>query len=131
MTDSALPALDSNVIAQPRALRFPGLVGIFLGFSLCLHLAAVVYYAFSDPLPAAVCVLCGQFLLGLSILRLVDGAFVFQDISLFFLLWRDIAARRCIRAARGDEWNGRRSVHVCDRDVCVQFCSMVVSTTLA
>ncbi len=87
MTDSALPALDSNVIAQPRALRFPGLVGIFLGFSLCLHLAAVVYYAFSDPLPAAVCVLCGQFLLGLSILRLVDGAFVFQDIRLFFLIF--------------------------------------------
>src|SRR5438270_3346839 len=87
MTDSALPALESHVIAQPRPLRFPGLVGIFLGFSLCLHLAAVVYYAFSNPFQAAVCVLCGQFLLGISILRLVDGAFVFQDIRLFFLIF--------------------------------------------
>ena len=87
MTDSALPALESHTIGQPRALRFPGLVGIFLGFSLCLHLAAIVYIAFGDTLPAAVCVLCGQFLLGLSILRLVDGAFVFQDIRLFFLIF--------------------------------------------
>ncbi len=87
MTDSALPALESRAVAQPRALRFPGLVGIFLGFSLCLHLAAIVYYAFGDTLPASVCVLCGQFLLGLSILRLVDGAFVFQDIRLFFLIF--------------------------------------------
>src|SRR6266498_5457254 len=83
MTDSALPAS----VAQPRALRFPGLVGIFLGISLCLHLAAIVYIAFSDSLEAATCLLIGQFLLGLSILRLVDGAFRFQDIRLFFLIF--------------------------------------------
>jgi hypothetical protein len=87
MTDSALPALEARTTAQPRALRFPGLVGIFLGFSLCLHLTAIVYFAFGDPLHASVSVLCGQFLLGLSILRLVDGAFVFQDIRLFFLIF--------------------------------------------
>src|ERR1051326_1920719 len=86
MTDSALPGFDVRLAAQPRELRFPGLVGIFLGFSLCLHLAAVVYFAFDDTLYAAVCVLCGQFLFGLSILRLVDGAFVFQDIRLLFLI---------------------------------------------
>src|SRR5712671_3304280 len=87
MTDSVLPALESHAIAQPRLVRFPGLVGIFLGFSLCLHLAAVVFFVFGDTLQASVSVLCGQFLLGLSILRLVDGAFVFQDIRLFFLIF--------------------------------------------
>lgn len=86
MTDTALQAPDSRMVVPSGALRFPGVVGIFLGASLCLHLAAVVYYAFSAPLQAAVCALCGQFLLGLSILRLVDGAFVFQDIRLFFLI---------------------------------------------
>ncbi|MFN2603835.1 MAG: oligosaccharide repeat unit polymerase [Gemmatimonadaceae bacterium] len=87
MTDSALPALESHAIAPSRALPFPGLVGIFLGASLCLHLAGAVYFAFGDSLQAAVSVLFGQFLLGLSILRLVDGAFVFQDIRLFFLIF--------------------------------------------
>jgi hypothetical protein len=81
MTDSAL--------SQPgeRPLRFPGTVGIFLGFSLCLHLAAIVYAAFGDMLPAATCFLFGQFFLGVCILRLVDGAWVFQDIRLFFLVF--------------------------------------------
>ena len=83
---------DSDV-AQPlspsdaRPLRFPGMVGIFLGFSLCLHLAAIVYLAFGDTFPAATCFLTGQFFLGLSILRLIDGAWVFQDIRLFFLIF--------------------------------------------
>ena len=87
MTDSALPALESHGITQTREHPFPGLVGIFLGSSLCLHLAALVYFGFGNSLESAVCVLCGQFLLGLSILRLVDGAFVFQDIRLFFLIF--------------------------------------------
>lgn len=81
MTDSALSQPDE------RPLRFLGTVGIFLGFSLCLHLAAIVYAAFGDMLPAATCFLFGQFFLGLSILRLVDGAWVFQDIRLFFLVF--------------------------------------------
>jgi O-antigen polysaccharide polymerase Wzy len=63
------------------------MVGIFLGLSLCLHLAAIVYAAFGDMLPGATCFLTGQFFLGLSILRLVDGAWVFQDIRLFFLVF--------------------------------------------
>jgi len=63
------------------------MVGIFLGFSLCLHLAAVVYFAFGDTIEASTCFLTGQFLLGLSILRLIDGAWVFQDIRLFFLVF--------------------------------------------
>jgi hypothetical protein len=63
------------------------MVGIFLGLSLCLHLAAIVYWAFGDTLPAATCFLTGQFFLGLSILRLIDGAWVFQDIRLFFLVF--------------------------------------------
>jgi hypothetical protein len=89
MTDSALGPSLSPSISSPdaRPLRFPGMVGIFLGFSLCLHLAAIVYFAFGDTLQAATCFLTGQFFLGLSILRLVDGAWVFQDIRLFFLIF--------------------------------------------
>ena len=87
MTDSALAGLEALPSAEPRALRFPGIVGIFLGMSLCLHLAAVVFLAFGDTLQAATSFLCGQFLLGLSLLRLVDGAFVFQDIRFFFLIF--------------------------------------------
>ncbi len=87
MTDSALPSLETRSSAQARPLRFPGIVGVFLGFSLCLHLAAIVYVAFGEVLPAATSFLCGQFLLGLAIMRLVDGAFVFQDIRLFFLIF--------------------------------------------
>lgn len=81
MTASSISAPDV------RPLRFPGMVGIWLGFSLCLHLAAVVSVAFGDTLPAATFFLCGQFLLGLAILRLVDGAWVFQDIRLLFLVF--------------------------------------------
>src|SRR6187455_3454651 len=81
MTDSALPALEA------RPLRFPGMVGILLGLSLCLHLAAAVYLGFSDTMPAAAAFLCGQFLLGISIVRLLDGAWVMQDIRLFFLVF--------------------------------------------
>lgn len=80
--EEQLVALES---AKPH--RFPTLIGLFLGTALCLHLAALVYLAFGDRLPAATCFLCGQFLIGLSILRLVDGAFVFQDIRLFFLIF--------------------------------------------
>jgi hypothetical protein len=82
MTDSALAST-----ADAPAPRFPGSVGYFLGFSLCLHLAAVVYVGSGDWLNAATCFLCGQFFLGISIIRLVDGAWVFQDIRLFFLVF--------------------------------------------
>ncbi|MEP6906314.1 MAG: hypothetical protein ABI875_09515, partial [Gemmatimonadales bacterium] len=85
MTDSTLGAPAAEV--ESRALRFPGMVGIFLGFSLCLHLAAIVYFVFGDTMEAATCFLTGQFFLGLSILRLIDGAWVFQDIRLFFLVF--------------------------------------------
>src|SRR4026209_2505998 len=87
MTESALSADEVVAELQARPHRFPGLVGIFLGISLCLHLAAIVYLAFGNTLPAATCFLCGQFLAGISIIRLVDGAFVFQDIRLFFLIF--------------------------------------------
>ena len=86
MTDSALTAA-AIPSQQTHPRRFPGTVGIFLGFSLCLHLAAIVYFAFGDRMPAATSLLCGQFLLGLSILRLTDGAFVLQDVRLFFLIF--------------------------------------------
>ena len=81
MTDSALSALDA------RPLRFPGMVGVLLGLSLCLHLAAVVYLGFGDSMPAATAFLCGQFVLGISIMRLLDGSWVMQDIRLFFLVF--------------------------------------------
>jgi oligosaccharide repeat unit polymerase len=81
MTDSVLG------VGEVRRRRFPGIVGIFLGFSLCLHMAAVVYAGFGDMLPAATSFLVGEFLLGLSILRLTDGAWVFQDIRFFFLVF--------------------------------------------
>ena len=87
MTDSAIREAELVAALQARPHRFPTLVGMMLGTSLCLHLAAFVYVAFSDTLVAATCFLCGQFLIGLSILRLVDGAFIFQDIRLFFLLF--------------------------------------------
>ena len=65
MTDSALPALGA------RPLRFPGMVGILVGLSLCLHLAAVVYLGFGDSMPAATAFLCGALIMLLSIVRLV------------------------------------------------------------
>lgn len=86
MTDSLLDD-DLVAIESTKPHRFPTLIGVFLGTALCLHLAALVYVAFGDRLPAATCFLCGQFLIGISILRLVDGAFVFQDIRLFFLIF--------------------------------------------
>jgi hypothetical protein len=80
---------EAEVVAalQARAHRFPTMIGIFLGGALCLHLAAIVFLVWGDTLPAATCFLVGQFLVGLSLLRLVDGAFVFQDIRLFFLIF--------------------------------------------
>jgi len=85
MMDSAIEQHVSPTESRP--LRFPGMVGIFLGFSLCLHLAALVYFVFGDTIEAATCFLTGQFFLGLSLLRLIDGAWVFQDIRLFFLIF--------------------------------------------
>ena len=85
MMDSAIEQGMSPTESRP--LRFPGMVGIFLGFSLCLHLAALVYFVFGDTIEAATCFLTGQFFLGLSLLRLIDGAWVFQDIRLFFLIF--------------------------------------------
>src|SRR6476620_6659415 len=81
------PSAGAQQAGQPgtEIRRFPGMVGIFLGISLCLHLAALVYFFFGDSIEAATCFLTGQFFLGLSILRLIDGAWVFQDIRLFFL----------------------------------------------
>jgi hypothetical protein len=87
MTDSTVSAFDVDSFSPPRTLRFPGVVGLSLGLSLCLHLAAIVYFAFGANLAAANCVLCGQFLIGMALLRLVDGAFVFQDIRLVFLIF--------------------------------------------
>lgn len=87
MTDSALSESEVVDALQARPHHFPTVVGVFLGTSLCLHLAAVVYFAFGNTLAAATCFLCGQFLAGISIIRLVDGAFVFQDIRLFFLIF--------------------------------------------
>src|SRR4026208_20005 len=81
MTDSALPALNG------RALRFPGAVGMLLGLSLCMHLGALVYLGFGDGMPAATAFLIGQFLFGISIIRLLDGSWVMQDIRLFFLVF--------------------------------------------
>jgi hypothetical protein len=87
MTDSVLSESEIVAAFEAKPHRFPSVAGIFLGASLCLHLAALVYLVFGNTLPAATCFICGQFLAGISIIRLVDGAFVFQDIRLFFLIF--------------------------------------------
>jgi hypothetical protein len=87
MTDSTLSAVESAPVEQIELRPFSTIVGVFLGASLSLHLAALVYWVSSDTMSAATSFLIGEFLLGLSILRLVDGAFVFQDIRMFFLIF--------------------------------------------
>lgn len=71
--------------AQER--RFPAAVGILLGGSLCLHLAAVAYIPFGDRLESATCFIVGQFLAAIALLRLFNGRWVFQDIRVFFALF--------------------------------------------
>ena len=53
MTDSALSALPADSSLQVDVRRFPSLPGIFLGLSLTLHLAAIVYFAFDSSMQAA------------------------------------------------------------------------------
>lgn len=71
----------------PAARRFPAAVGILLGGSLCLHLAAVVFLPFGERLESATCFVVGQFLAAIGLLRLLNGRWVFQDVRMFFALF--------------------------------------------
>ncbi len=63
-------------------LQFPTSVGILLGITLCSQLAAVVYAVAGEGLLASVYFVGGQFALSLALLRLYNGAWVFQDIRM-------------------------------------------------
>ena len=67
--------------------RFPTSVGILLGASLSLHLAALIEFALGTGVNASALFLVGQFALSLALLRLYDGKWVFQDIRLFFVIF--------------------------------------------
>lgn len=67
--------------------RFPESVGMLLGLSLCLHLAAVIQAPLGKPAAAATCFLMGQCALSLGLLRLLNGKWVFQDIRMIFALF--------------------------------------------
>ncbi|MDQ3244249.1 MAG: hypothetical protein M3Q09_11010 [Gemmatimonadota bacterium] len=67
--------------------RFPSLAGLLLGLALCLHLAAVVQALLGKPAAGATSFLLGQCVVGFALLRLIDRAWVFQDIRFFFLLF--------------------------------------------
>jgi len=73
-----------NAVATPR---FPTSVGILLGASVALHLAALIEFALGVRIDAAAFLLIGQFVLSLALLRLYDGRWAFQDIRLFFVIF--------------------------------------------
>ncbi len=130
--------LDAETIdaLQGRPHRFPGLVGIMMAASLCLHLAAIVFFAFGDTLPAATYFLCGQFLLGISILRLVDGAFRLSGHpvlfpAFLFSLWGDFAPGSSVWARRRRQRFGGSGFHVWNRNVRIQFRTVVVPPAMA
>jgi oligosaccharide repeat unit polymerase len=72
---------------EAPAIRFSTSSGILLGTSLCLHLYALIEFAFGSHLPAATWFLVGQFVLSLGLIRLYDGRWALQDIRLFFILF--------------------------------------------
>jgi oligosaccharide repeat unit polymerase len=74
-----------NVAIEWR--RFPTSVGVLLGASLCLHLAALIEITLGTALTAATAFLIGQFCIALALLRLYDGKWVIQDIRLFFVVF--------------------------------------------
>ncbi|MEO8576094.1 MAG: hypothetical protein ABI556_05315 [Gemmatimonadales bacterium] len=67
--------------------RFPTSVGILLGLGIALHVAALVELLLGVKVDAASLFLVGQFVVSLSLLRLYDGKWVFQDIRLFFVIF--------------------------------------------
>lgn len=67
--------------------RFPTSAGILLAASASLHLAALIDVILGEPIHAATFFLVGQFLLSLTLIRLYDGQWVFQDIRLFFVIF--------------------------------------------
>lgn len=102
-------AAPSAVIARRAALRpFPTSVGILLAISLSAHLAALVYVVAGQGLIAALSFGVGQFALSLGLLRLYNGAWVFQDIRvlliLFFFLYG--FSLPAVAIARATVWAG-------------------------
>ncbi len=66
--------------------KFPTAIGILLGIALAAHIAAIVQAGFGEPIEGATFFLIGQAALAFGLLRLIDGAWVFQDIRVSFLL---------------------------------------------
>ncbi len=75
--------VDTTAVTRP----FPTSVGILLGASLCLHLAAFIELVLGRAVDAATAFLVGQFVISLALLRIYDGKWVFQDIRLFFVIF--------------------------------------------
>lgn len=76
--------MAENAAVTPR---FPTSVGILLGLGVALHVAALVELLLGVKVDAAGYFLVGQFVVSLSLLRLYDGKWVFQDIRLFFVIF--------------------------------------------
>ncbi|HVF40954.1 MAG TPA: hypothetical protein VM939_13725 [Gemmatimonadaceae bacterium] len=77
--------LDAPISAE--RVRFPTLPAILLGLCLCLHLAAVIHSLLGKTTAGATCFFLGQCALALALLRLINGAWIFQDIRFMFVLF--------------------------------------------
>lgn len=73
--------------AAALAARFPTSPAVLLAASVSLHLGALVHFFLGTPVASATHFLVAQFALSLSLLRLYDGKWVFQDIRLFFVIF--------------------------------------------
>ena len=71
---------------SPRG-KFPASIGILFAVALGAHLAAVIQWTFGEGVAGAGLFLLGQTILAFGLLRLINGAWVFQDIRVFFVLF--------------------------------------------
>jgi hypothetical protein len=72
--------------AELRA-KFPASIGILFGIALAAHLAAVIQSIFGEGTSGAALFLLGQAILAFGLLRLINGAWLFQDIRVFFVIF--------------------------------------------
>ena len=62
-------------------------MGILLGLALVLHVVSAIEFGFGTRVASATWFLTGQFIISLSLIRLYDGRWAFQDIRLFFVIF--------------------------------------------
>ena len=108
MSAPTIGAPPGMLKSHSTLVRFPTSVGILLGISLCVHLAALTYAVVGEGLTAATSFVLGQFTLSLGLLRLYNGAWVLQDIRMpmVVLLFLYGCTLPAISLMRESEWTG-------------------------